>query len=70
MGLQNFNTEQELYFHHEFINDESFSEQKKKSLEKMVQLILLRTISLFISKSIIRCYLLTGMILLITEVLL
>jgi len=33
MGLQNFNTEQELFFHHEFINDESFPEQNKGILE-------------------------------------
>jgi hypothetical protein len=34
MGLQNFNTEHELFFHHEFINDETFPEQKKGILEK------------------------------------
>lgn len=34
MGLQNFNTELELFFHHEFINDGNFSEQKKAILEK------------------------------------
>lgn len=33
MGLQNFSTEQELFFHHEFINDENFPEQKKEQLE-------------------------------------
>ena len=34
MGLQNLNSETELFFHYEFINDENFSLEKNKLLEQ------------------------------------